>query len=74
MDYTINNQVAKNLKTESSVIQEQKTEMVNDFKEIEKINNEILNLYPIIDKDYNEYVKKTGYQCEKNWISRKYCK
>jgi hypothetical protein len=53
------NQVAKNLKTESSVIQEQKTELVNDFKEIEKINNEILNLYPLIEKDYNEYVKQT---------------
>ena len=64
------NQVAKNLKTESSVIQEQKTEMVNDFKEIEKINNEILNLYPIIDKDYNEYVKKTGYQG--NIVNNKY--
>ena len=64
------NQVAKNLKTESSVVQEQKTEMVNDFKEIEKINNEILNLYPIIDKDYNEYVKKTGYQG--NIVNNKY--
>ena len=64
------NQVAKNSKTESSVVQEQKTEMVNDFKEIEKINNEILNLYPIIDKDYNEYVKKTGYQG--NIVNNKY--
>ena len=64
------NQVAKNLKTESSVVQEQKTEMVNNFKEIEKINNEILNLYPIIDKDYNEYVKKTGYQG--NIVNNKY--
>ena len=64
------NQVAKNLKTESSVVQEQKTEMVNDFKEIEKINNEILNLYPIIDKDYNEYVKQTGYQG--NIVNNKY--
>ena len=64
------NQVAKNLKTESSVIQEQKTAMINDFKEIEKINNEILNLYPLIEKDYNEYVKQTGYQG--NIVNNKY--
>ena len=48
------NQVAKSLKTESSVLQEQKTAMSNDFKEIEKISNEILNLYPLIEKDYDE--------------------
>ena len=54
------NQVAKNLKTESSVVQEQKTEMTNDFKEIEKINEEIVNLYPLIEKDYNEYI--AGFQ------------
>ena len=64
------NQVAKNMKTESSVIQEQKSAMVNDFKEIEKINNEILNLYPLIEQDYNEYVKQTGYQG--NIVNNKY--
>ena len=64
------NQVAKSLKTESSVIQEQKIEMSNDFKEIEKINNEILNLYPLIEKDYNEYVKQTGYKG--NVVNNKY--
>ena len=64
------NQVAKNIKTESSVVQEQKTEMTNDFKEIEKINEEIVNLYPLIEKDYNEYVKQTGFQG--NIVNNKY--
>ena len=64
------NQVAKNLKIESSVIQEQKTLMTNDFKEIEKVNNEIINLYPLIEKDYNEYVKQTGFQG--NIVNNKY--
>ena len=64
------NQVAKNLKTESSVVQEQKTEMTNDFKEIEKINEEIINLYPLIEKDYNEYVKQTGFKG--NIVNNKY--
>jgi hypothetical protein len=56
------NQALKNIKTESSIIQEQKTLMTNDFKEIEKVNEEIINLYPLIEKDYNEYVKQTGFQ------------
>ena len=64
------NQVAKNLKTESSVIQEQKTAMANDFKEIEKISSEILNLYPLIEKDYEEYVKQTGFRG--NIVNNKY--
>ena len=64
------NQVAKNIKTESSVIQEQKTLMTNDFKEIEKVNNEIINLYPLIEKDYNEYVRQTGFQG--NIVNNKY--
>ena len=64
------NQVAKNLKTETTVIQEQKTDMTNNFKEIEKINNEINNLYPLIDKDYNEYVKQTGFKG--NIVNNKY--
>ena len=64
------NQVAKSLKTESSVLQEQKTAMSNDFKEIEKINNEILNLYPLIEKDYDEYVKQTGFKG--NIVNNKY--
>ena len=64
------NQVSRNLKTESSVIQEQKDAMVNDFKEMEKLNNEIKNLYIFIEQDYNKYVKQTGYQG--NIVNNKY--
>ena len=64
------NQAAKKLKTESSIIQDQKTLMTNDFKEIEKVNEEIINLYPLIEKDYNEYVKQTGFQG--NIVNNKY--
>ena len=64
------NQVSRSLKTESSVIQEQKDALVNDFKEIEKINNEIKNLYVFITQDYNEYVKQTGFQG--NIVNNKY--
>ena len=66
------NQVSRNLKTESSVIQEQKDAMVNDFKEMEKLNNEIKNLYIFIEQDYNKYVKQTGYQG--NIVNNKYLK
>ena len=34
--------------------------MTNDFKEIEKVSNEIVALYPLIEKDYDEYVRQTG--------------
>ena len=64
------NQAARNLKSETSIIQEQKNIMSNDFKEIEKINNEILNLYPLIEKDYEEYVKQTGFKG--NIVNNKY--
>ena len=64
------NQALKNIKTESSIIQDQKTLMTNDFKEIEKLNEEIINLYPLIEKDYNEYVKQTGFQG--NIVNNKY--
>ena len=64
------NQVSRNLKTESSVIQEQKDAMVNDFKEMEKLNNEIKNLYIFIKQDYNKYVEQTGYQG--NIVNNKY--
>ena len=62
------NQAAKNLKNESSILQEQKTALSKDFKEIEKINNEILNLYFSIEKDYNEYVKETGYKGNNKYL------
>ena len=64
------NQVSRNLKTESSVIQEQKDAMVNDFKEMEKLNNEIKNLYIFIEQDYKKYVEQTGYQG--NIVNNKY--
>ena len=64
------NQVAKNIKSESSVIQEQKNLMTNDFKEIEKVSNEIVALYPLIEKDYDEYVRQTGFKG--NIVNNKY--
>ena len=64
------NQAAKNIKSESSVIQEQKNLMTNDFKEIEKVSNEIVALYPLIEKDYDEYVRQTGFKG--NIVNNKY--
>ena len=64
------NLVQRRLKTEASVIQEQKDAILVNFKEIETLNSEINNLYPIIDKDYNEYVKETGFQG--NVVNNKY--
>ena len=71
-DWPLNdfNLVQKRLKTEATVLQEQKDAILNDFKEIEKINAEVLNLYPLIDNDYNEYVKQTGFQG--NVVNNKY--
>ena len=56
------NQVLKRLKNEGAVLQEQKDAILNNFKEIEKVNAEILNLYPLIERDYNEYSKQTGFK------------
>ena len=64
------NLVQRKLKTEAAVIQEQKDAILIDFKEMEKLNSEINNLYPLIDKDYNEYVKETGFQG--NVVNNKY--
>lgn len=64
------NQVQKSLKTEASILQEQKDGLVEDFKEIEKINNEILSLYPLIENDYSNYVKETGFKG--NVVNNKY--
>ena len=64
------NQVQRRLKTEATVLQEQKDAILNNFKEIEKLNSEILNLYPLIDKDYNEYVRQTGFKG--NVVNNKY--
>ena len=64
------NLVQRKLKSEAIVLQEQKDAIIVNFKEIEKINSEILNLYPIIDKDYNEYVKQTGFKG--NVVNNKY--
>ena len=71
-DWPLNdfNQVHRKLKTEAQVIQEQKDAILNNFKEIEKLNSEILNLYPLIDKDYNEYVRQTGFKG--NVVNNKY--
>ena len=71
-DWPLNdfNLVDRKLKTESTVLQEQKDSILFNFKEIEKINGEILNLYPLIEKDYNEYVKQTGFQG--NVVNNKY--
>ena len=64
------NLVQRKLKTEATVLQEQKDAILVNFKEIEKLNSEINNLYPIIDKDYNEYVKQTGFKG--NVVNNKY--
>lgn len=64
------NLVQRKLKTEAAVLQEQKDAILVNFKEIEKLNSEIINLYPIIDKDYNEYVKQTGFKG--NVVNNKY--
>ena len=64
------NLVQRKLKSEAIVLQEQKDAIIVNFKEIEKINSEIRNLYPIIDKDYNEYVKQTGFKG--NVVNNKY--
>jgi hypothetical protein len=64
------NQVLKRLKNEGAVLQEQKDAILNNFKEIEKVNAEILNLYPLIEKDYNEYSKQTGFKG--NVVNNKY--
>ena len=64
------NLVQRKLKTEATVFQEQKDAILVNFKEIEKLNSEINNLYPIIDKDYNEYVKQTGFKG--NVVNNKY--
>ena len=71
-DWPLNdfNLVQRRLKTEASVLQEQKDAIIVNFKEIEKLNSEINNLYPIIDKDYNQYVKETGFQG--NVVNNKY--
>ena len=71
-DWPLNdfNLVDRRLKTEQSVSQEQKDSILVNFKEIEKINEEILNLYPIIDRYYNEYVKETGFKG--NVVNNKY--
>lgn len=71
-DWPLNdfNLVQRHLKTEANVIQEQKDAILINFKEIEKINSEIINLYPLIDKDYNEYVKQTGFKG--NVVNNKY--
>ena len=71
-DWPLNdfNLVQRRLKTEANVIQEQKDAIIVNFKEIEKINSEVLNLYPIIDRDYNEYVKQTGFKG--NVVNNKY--
>ena len=71
-DWPLNdfNLVDRRLKTEQSVLQEQKDSILVNFKEIEKINEEILNLYPIIDRYYNEYVKETGFKG--NVVNNKY--
>ena len=64
------NLVQRKLKTEATVLQEQKDAIIVNFKEIEKLNSEIVNLYPLIDKDYNEYVKQTGFKG--NVVNNKY--
>ena len=64
------NQVLRKIKTEASVVQEQKDAILNNLKEIEKLNSEIINLYPLIDKDYNEYVQQTGFKG--NVVNNKY--
>ena len=64
------NLVQRKLKSEATVLQEQKDAILVNFKEIEKINAEINNLYPIIDNDYNEYVKQTGFKG--NVVNNKY--
>ena len=64
------NLIQRKLKSEATALQEQKDAIIVNFKEIEKINSEILNLYPIIDKDYNEYVKQTGFKG--NVVNNKY--
>ena len=71
-DWPLNdfNLVQRKLKTEANVIQEQKDAILINFKEIEKLNSEIINLYPIIDNDYNEYVKQTGFKG--NVVNNKY--
>ena len=71
-DWPLNdfNLVQRRLKTEAAVIQEQKAAILVNFKEIEKLNSEINNLYPLIDKDYNEYVKQTGFKG--NVVNNKY--
>lgn len=64
------NQVSKKLKNEGQVLQEQKDAILNDFKEIEKVNSEIINLYPLIEKDYEEYSRQTGFKG--NVVNNKY--
>jgi hypothetical protein len=64
------NQVHRKLKTEAAILQEQKDAVLNNLKEIEKLSGEIVNLYPLIEKDYNEYVKQTGFKG--NVVNNKY--
>ena len=71
-DWPLNdfNLVERRLKKEAEVIQEQKDAILVNFKEIEKLNSEINNLYLLIDKVYNEYVNQTGFKG--NVVNNKY--
>ena len=64
------NQASRMIKTESAILEEQKMNLVQDFQKMDALNKDIANLYQLIDRDYGEYSKQSGFQG--NIVNNKY--